>query len=152
MNFEPSIKFGNEEIFVEPMLLFQRLIVSVQCIGFDLDVESAFWYELCTFLLALSENNGHLRETDKPRLANAIWKCIATCHIIPPNCAHHVFDRGSLLHKVVWKKGITYKDICKRYIDYVKKHYRQNCSVVIDRYSGNASTKDISHLRYSKEN
>ena len=33
MNSEPSIKFDNEEIFVDPMLLLQRLIVSVQYIG-----------------------------------------------------------------------------------------------------------------------
>ena len=52
----------------------------------------------------------YLQEPDEPRLVNAIWKCITR-----PNCAHHVFDGGSLLHKVVWKKGMTYKDICKIY-------------------------------------
>ena len=77
-------------------------------------------------------------------------KCIGTCHITPPNCVHLVLDGGSQLHKVVWKKGMTYKETCKRYVDYVKKHYRQNCSVVFHRYSGNASTKDITHLRRSK--
>ena len=102
------------------MLLFQRLIVSVQCIGCDVDVEPAFSYKLCTFPLALSENNGYLREADKPRLANAIWKCIGICHITPPNCAHHVFDGVPLLHKVVWKKGMAYKEICKRTLTMLK--------------------------------
>ena len=72
------------------MLLFQRLIASVQGIGCDIDVETAFSCDLCTFPRALSESNGYLREPDKPQLANAIWKCIGTCHITPPNCAHHV--------------------------------------------------------------
>ena len=59
-------------------------------------------------------------------------------------------DGWSLSHKVVWKKGMTCKEICKRYIGYVKKHYGQNCCVEFDRYSGNASTKDITHLHCSK--
>ena len=58
MKSESSIKIDNEEIFVDPMLLFQRLIASVQGISCDVDVETAFSYELCTFSLALSENNG----------------------------------------------------------------------------------------------
>ena len=58
------------------MLLFQRLISSGQGIGCNVDVETAFSYELCTFPLALSENNGYLGEAYKPQLANAIWKCI----------------------------------------------------------------------------
>ena len=45
---------------------------------------------------------------------------------------------------------MTYKQYCKRYIEYFKKHYRQNCSDVFDRCSSNASTKDITHLRRSK--
>ena len=45
---------------------------------------------------------------------------------------------------------MNYKEICKRYIDHVKKHYGQNCSVVFDRYRGSASTKDTTHLRLSK--
>ena len=150
MKSESSIKIDNEEIFGDPMLLFQQLIASVQGTGCDVDVETAFSCELCTFPIALSKNNGYLREADKPQLANALWKCIRTCHITPPNCADHVLDGGSLLHKVVWKKRMTYKEICKRNIDYVKKHYGQNCSVVFDRYSGNASTKDITHLGHSK--
>ena len=150
MESESSIQTDNEEIFVDPMLLFQQLIASVQGTDCDVDVETAFSYELCAFPLAHSENNGYLRGADKPQLANAIWKCIGTCHITPPNCAHHVLDGGSLLHKVVWKRGMTYKEICKRYNDYVKKHYGQNCSSLFDRYSANASTKNITHLRRSK--
>ena len=95
------------------MVLFQRLIVSFQGIGCDVDVETLFSYELYTFSLALSENNSYLREADKPQLANAIWKCIGTCHITPPNCVHLVLDGGSQLHKVVWKKGMTLRRLAK---------------------------------------
>ena len=66
MQSESSIKIDIEEIFVEPMLLFQRLIASVQGIGCDVDMETAFSYELCTFPLALSENNGYLEMPTSP--------------------------------------------------------------------------------------
>ena len=42
MKSESSIKIDNEEIFVDPMLLFQRLIASLQGIGDDVDFETAF--------------------------------------------------------------------------------------------------------------
>ena len=116
---ESPIKTDNKGIFVDPMLLFQWPIASVQGIGCDVDVETAFLYKLCTSPLTLSENNIYLQEANMPQLANAIWKSIGICHITPPNCAHHVLDGGSLLHKVVWKKGMTYKEICKIYIDYI---------------------------------
>ena len=57
---------------------------------------------------------------------------------------------GHCYIKLYGRKGMTYKDICERYIDCVQKHYEQNCSVVFDRYSGNASTKDPTHPRWSK--
>ena len=76
MKSQSYIKNDYEEIFVDPMLLFQRLISSGQGIGCNVDVETAFSYELCTFPLAVSENNGYLGEAYKPQLANAIWKCI----------------------------------------------------------------------------
>ena len=68
MKSESSIKIDNEEIFANPMLPFHRLIsrhVSVQGIGCDVDVETAFSYELCTFPPAFPENNDYLREADK---------------------------------------------------------------------------------------
>ena len=119
MKSESPIKIDNEQIFVDPMLLFQWVIALVQGIGRDVDVETAFLYKLCTSPLTLSENNVYLQEANMPQLANAIWKCIGICHITPSNCAHHVLDGGSLLRKVAWKKGMTYKEICKIYIDYV---------------------------------
>ena len=56
MKSEPSIEIDNEKIVGHPMLLFQPLIFSVQGIDCDVDAEAAFWYELYTLLLALSDN------------------------------------------------------------------------------------------------
>ena len=55
MKSEPSIEIDNEKIVGHPMLLFQPLIFSVQGIDCDVDAEAAFWYELYTLLLALSD-------------------------------------------------------------------------------------------------
>ena len=41
MKSESSIKIDNEEIFVDPMAFFQRLIAPVQGISCDVDVETA---------------------------------------------------------------------------------------------------------------
>ena len=57
---------------------------------------------------------------------------------------------GQCYIKSYRKKRMTFKEICKRCVYYVKKRYRQNCSVMFDRHSGNASTKDTTHLRRSK--
>ena len=42
MKSESSIKIGNEDIFVDTVPLFQWLIASIQGIGCDVDVETAF--------------------------------------------------------------------------------------------------------------
>ena len=57
---------------------------------------------------------------------------------------------GQCYIKSYEEKRMTFKEICKRCVYYVKKRYRQNCSVMFDRHSGNASTKDTTHLRRSK--
>lgn len=47
----------------------------------------------------------------------------------------HVIDGGFLLHSVVWKTGLKIKEICSKYVDYVKK--MANPSVVFDGYDEN---------------
>ena len=59
----------------------------------------------------------------------------------------YILDRGALLFKVFWRKGIPYNDICTLYINYVIKHYGGGTIVVFDGYGNGPSTKDITHIR-----
>ena len=149
MKSSSSVRVEGESIAVDPQLLFQRLIASVQGIGSDVDLETAFTYELCTFPPALIESDGLLRPADKPQLAKAIIKIVGDADTEIPIEVYYVLDGGSLLHKVLWSKG-SYQDICERYKNYVRKNYGRGVTVVFDRYSNDPSTKDVTHLRRSK--
>ena len=46
--------------------------------------------------------------------------------------------------------GITYNEICKAYVNWIRKRYGMNVTVVFDGYSNNPSTKDITHIRRTK--
>ena len=52
-----------------------------------------------------------------------------------------VLDSGYLLHQLIWEKESTFRDIVSKYVHYVDSHYGQ-CTVVLDGYCENPSTKD----------
>ena len=53
----------------------------------------------------------------------------------------YVFDGGSLLHKLKWKKGDPYGKIARAYADFTTKHYG-TATVVFDGYGAGPSIKD----------
>jgi hypothetical protein len=57
MKNSSTIQIDDDVIHVDPQLLFQRLIKSVQGIGSDVDIETAFSYELCTYPSSLIEKD-----------------------------------------------------------------------------------------------
>ena len=56
----------------------------------------------------------------------------------------YVIDGGYLLHRVVWDKQSTYREIIQKYINHVESHY-QKSSIVFDGYQDGPSTKDHEH-------
>ena len=56
----------------------------------------------------------------------------------------YVTDGGYLLHRVVWDKQSTYREIIQKYINHVESHY-QKSSIVFDGYQDGPSTKDHEH-------
>ena len=58
----------------------------------------------------------------------------------------YVLDGGSLLHRVIWRKGSTYEQICTSFAKYVKQEYG-SAVVVFDGYEKGPSTKDNTHRR-----
>ena len=58
-----------------------------------------------------------------------------------------VLDDGPLLHHLPWPKGITYMSVCDLYIEYVRRRYTGNVTVLFNGYNDYPSTKDCTHLR-----
>ena len=149
MNSKCSITIDGEREFVDPQLLFQRLLAASNNI-ID-DKAEIFRYELTSVPPALFDEHGLMRLSQKSQLADMIWNLANTstseCEIA--EIQTHVVDGGSLLHRIPWSNGTTYEAIFSSYADYVVRNFR-GCTVVFDGYEENLSTKDSTHLRRSK--
>ena len=146
MKARSTAQIDGEIIVIDHLLMFERLITAVRGLGSELDLETAFAYELCTFPPALMESDGLLREANKPQIANSIWSSIGPDASLPDSVSY-VLDGGSLLHRISWAKGQAYSEICDSYVDYVIKCYEEGTTVVFDGYDGKRSTKDTTHVR-----
>ncbi|KAK2724380.1 hypothetical protein QYM36_001033, partial [Artemia franciscana] len=60
-----------------------------------------------------------------------------------------VLDGGSLLHRVLWKVGSTFKAIFASYVHYVQARYTSDF-VVVGGYDGGPAIKDATHLRQAR--
>ena len=60
----------------------------------------------------------------------------------------YALDGGALIHRILWVRGSTYKDVCTLYTNYVRRKYG-NAIIVFDGYEG-LSTKDMTHQRRTK--
>lgn len=61
-----------------------------------------------------------------------------------PPTEHYVFDVGSLVYCLAWKKGDSYGAIAQSYADFTIRHYGK-ATVVFDGYSKGPSIKDNTH-------
>lgn len=109
-----------------------------------------FTYELAPYLLSLFTEYG-LRKGTKTMLYKS-FKPVA----VPPTGLQNkmvVVDGGFLLQKVVWDKHKSFGVICKKYINFVNRHYGSIVNVVFDGYPSQANhrgTKSLQRARRSK--
>ncbi len=91
-----SVKCDNEDVHVDPQLLFQRLVSSAArgTVSGD-ELEQLFTYELCTHPPALFTMDGLLREANKPPLADAIEHAVGHTPCEIPSPVKYVLDGGS---------------------------------------------------------
>lgn len=144
MSHSTAIRIRDEDVQIDPQLLFQRLVTA----GMRLEnMHTVFQYELCSYPPSLFENRYSPRQTQKSTLADAMWK------LIPPEAPEpaertmkYVLDGGALLHRIPWQCGVTYEEICQQYSRYVGRHYGQP-TIVFDGYLDGPTTKDIAHQR-----
>ena len=143
MKTKSSIEIDGDRINVDPMLLFQRLVLLVK--KDENQLKDAFSHELSTLPASLFAVNGYMNEANKPLLANEL-STIGAVHLESvPSSTHFVIDGGYLIQRLVWKKGKTFSEICKSYVSHLKKHYGTDTTVVFDGYA--SSTKDMTHIR-----
>ena len=147
-----KVTIGEEEVVIDPQLLFQRLLIIANSI--DIGAFELWEYELSIHPLAIITKNGqlrivhdkanltsHLTELCKPESVSEDKDLILECTVL---------DMGSILHKVPWKKGDTYGKIIDDYVKRVKC-YPGNCFAVFDGYNEKFSTKHSTHLHRSKK-
>ena len=146
-----SVQLGEEMVNVDSQLLFQRLISIASCSQENID--ELFAYELCAYPPALFDDRGLMLEANKALLADAMWKVsqgAALSQSLPErSLSCHVIDGGSLLHRLPWKRGSSFDDICRMYVDHIRRNYSQPV-IVFDGYESGPSTKDSTHLRRTK--
>ena len=66
---------------------------------------------------------------------------------VHPDNGIYIIDGGYLLRNVRWKADATYRELCEEYINYVLRHYSENCMVVFYGYDDMANnTKSHEHL------
>lgn len=142
VNAEPEIAK------IDPQLLLQRFIVAADSIYED--KSEIFAYELSSQPSSMFDSSGFMRSASKSTLADTIWNlgdCNTECTDIVYS---YVVDGGSLMHKIPWTNGLTFGEICQRYIDSVKCYGTNSVVVVFDGYVSSPDTKDAMHLKRNK--
>lgn len=95
--------------------------------------------------------NGLMRTAQKSSLGDAIWGKGDCCafEMSENDKTQYVIDGGSLLHRIHWQSGLSFGEICQRYIDSVERKYSK-AIVVFDGYASGPDTKDATHQRRTK--
>ena len=144
-----KVMAGKEELFVDPQLLYQRMLILANSYGVDL--LELFKHELSIYPPSLFKRNGELRYADdKAILTDFIAKLYAPALDKDKlQIERTVIDMGSMLHaRVMWKKGDTYEQIAQDYVNQARLYPR--CVAVFDGYSdSSSSTKYLTQLKRS---
>uniref|UniRef100_A0A1B6EQB8 Uncharacterized protein n=1 Tax=Cuerna arida TaxID=1464854 RepID=A0A1B6EQB8_9HEMI len=122
-----SIPVEGESVLINPTSLFQRISIVKQS---DEELENFLSYELAPYPLSLFNENG-MRKGTKSALYKAFQ---ASDQSLDLKNSIVVVDGGFLLHRVVWGKGISFSNICNKYVNYVIANYDSTATVVFDGY------------------
>ena len=148
LRFKGAFTVESEAVHIDQQLLFQRLMFIAERISFD--PSRLFTYEMCTFPPSLFDSKGHMLQANKASLADHLWDTYMVPgqglpQPIPPD-VQYVIDGGSLIHRLPWQRGVTFKEIILMYVRYVTSKYK-TAIVVFDGYKEGPSTKDATHSK-----
>ncbi|CAC5388950.1 unnamed protein product [Mytilus coruscus] len=135
-----------EPLHIDSQLPFQRCTNVAD--GIFYDISEIFRYELCGVPSSIFEITSLPREPQKSTLADYMWNLIELKPKAPTE-TYFVLNGGSLIH-LPWTKGATVDTICMTYVNYVNYHYK-DATVVFDGYPSVPTTKDVTHIRRTKE-
>ena len=137
------VKIDKSPVQINPMLLFNRLIVLVDR---EENMGEKFAYELTPDPTSIFKD-GMMRKPNKATLRNFLTKNIPQNE--HPAALTCVIDGGALLHKVKWMTSKTFGEITRQYITYINDRYKAhtNICVVFDGYDDPNSTKAHEHAR-----
>ena len=141
MEAKSLVKIRNEEVQIDTIILFQRLVTAGTR---SEDLPDVFKHELCTYPSALFKDGTTMWPADKATLASALWSPEIESNNAPTDPPLYVLDGGALLHTIPWTRGTSWNDILDMYVQYVGRRYGQ-AIVVFDGYSSVPSTKDPVH-------
>ena len=116
MDAKSTVKIHNENVQVNPQLLFQCLVTAGT--RYD-ELTDAFVYELCSYPPALFESTYVMRASNKATLADALWSPKLAALPGPTGEVQYVLDGGALLHCIPWTRGSTWEQILEQYAKYV---------------------------------
>lgn len=133
---QSSIKINGESVTVNPLLLFQRMTLSINNPG---DTNNYLKFELAPYPLSNFNEYG-MRKNKKDDLYEEFTRIKA---LRSTNNILHLADGGFLIHKVVWQKDDTIEKILNKYLQYVRSHYAVNSYIIFDGYPEMNSTPVI---------
>ena len=105
MSLSTTVTIEQERVYVDPQLLFQRLLTVARAT--ENDLMEAFRHELCSIPSSLFESNGLLLPANKPVLADAIWILVDNEILVPQGNMQFVLDGRALLQGLPWSRGRT---------------------------------------------
>lgn len=108
-------------------------------------------YELSSYPTALFDKWGRLREANKPQLGDEIAAVVSKSALESSEeerTVTNVLDGGSLLQRILWKKGDTFEDMACMYMKHVSKKILHPVAV-FDGYKSGPTTKDMTNNRRS---
>ncbi|KAK6168833.1 hypothetical protein SNE40_020007 [Patella caerulea] len=136
----PGVRVGKKVIHVDPTTLFLRCVEVAKRLGSDF--RAFFRYEMCSVPTSLFKDNCMLK-TQKSALAA---KLLVERDIDQLQTDFFVIDGGWLLHRITWKRNVTFNEILCQYSEFVRQRFACKCMIVMDGYV-ESNIKDHERLR-----
>lgn len=116
MNSKNTIEIDDENVQIDPEVLFQRLLFIQNNRNKD-ELERILQYELTQRPPVFFDENGFLRDGNESALSDILWKKFGAKmpndFEIVDECVH-VLSGDWLLNEICWQKGETFNEICNR--------------------------------------
>lgn len=116
MNSKVSVEIDNENVQIDPEVLFQRLLL-IQ-ISRDQDgLGKIFEFELTQRPPVFFDEKGFLRDGNESALSDTLWKKYGSTISFECEMLHecvYVLSGDWMIDEIVWQKGETFNEICRR--------------------------------------